>query len=189
LEVVKRSKSARATYSVYLWNRVTPPGKPATSEWSAEFNAGNLHRVETPRDRVVANCAQPGGFAISLPTGGIQQGPAVAGYACGINTDKPFLATAWKGIVHTKFGDADHVRVVDADNIRDYDVTKEGLIVGSVYAANQPGEAILLRAEAVAVLHDLPERDMFDRHSLGRSYVPERFRSEGRPPPDQSGKH
>jgi hypothetical protein len=50
--VVDRTKSTRATYAIYTWIRISRLGQPPHEEWSAEFNSGALHRVETPRDRV-----------------------------------------------------------------------------------------------------------------------------------------
>ena len=55
--IIARSKLTRATYAVYAWNKMQHPEQPAVEEWSAEFNSGSLHRVETPRDRVIADCA------------------------------------------------------------------------------------------------------------------------------------
>lgn len=55
-KTIALTRETRATYSVFFWNVITRPGSPAQAEWSAEFHKGALHRVETPRDRIVANC-------------------------------------------------------------------------------------------------------------------------------------
>jgi hypothetical protein len=60
LKVLEKTKSTRATYSVFFWNRVDPGNRPAFEEWSAEFHMGALHRVETPRDRLIADCSNRG---------------------------------------------------------------------------------------------------------------------------------
>ncbi len=54
--VVERTKTTSSTYTLYLWNRVTIPGEPVLEEGSAEFHKGDLHRFETPRDRIIADC-------------------------------------------------------------------------------------------------------------------------------------
>jgi hypothetical protein len=76
--IVSRTHTTRATYAVYYWNRITPARGEASEEWSAEFNRGNWHRVETPRDRMIADCAAMKGIDLSLETGQIVSGPAVA---------------------------------------------------------------------------------------------------------------
>ena len=81
--IIARSKLTRATYAVYFWNKMQHPDQPVVEEWSAEFNADSLHRVETPRDRVIADCAVQKGMHLSLPTGNIVTGPQVAAEACG----------------------------------------------------------------------------------------------------------
>ena len=83
-EIIARSKLTREMYAVYFWNRIERPGQQPEEEWSAEFNSGDLHRVETPRDRIVADCAASTGTYLSLSTGKVITGPQVAGVACGI---------------------------------------------------------------------------------------------------------
>jgi len=51
------TRNTTATYSVFAWNIITRSNKPTEQEWSAEFHQGALHRVETPRDRIIADCA------------------------------------------------------------------------------------------------------------------------------------
>lgn len=175
-EVVDRTKTTQATYAVYNWNEESRSGTPVL-EWGAEFHSGDKHRVETPRDRVIADCKAQTGAALSLTTGKTVEGPFVARAACGINTNKAFLAIAWQGQVKTPFGTADHVRLVDKDDIRTYDVTQAGVIVRSTYAQNSPEGRLGLSSEAVSVLSELPATDMFDKASLVRSYVPDRFKT------------
>jgi hypothetical protein len=176
LDVLERTKTTDATYSLYMWNRITLPGQDPVQEWSAEFHSGHLHRVETPRDRVVADCLSRTGFALSVLTGKISEGPSVANAACGINTNKRFLAAEWKGVVQTPFGKADRVRVVDQDNIREYDVSEEGILFRTTYTENEVGERLLLVVQAVNVVGILPNPDMFDAKSLSKSFVPEQYK-------------
>ena len=53
-EVIDLTRTTSTTYSVYTWNRLTLPGAAPFEEWAAEFHDGHFHRVETPRDRIVA---------------------------------------------------------------------------------------------------------------------------------------
>lgn len=174
--VVDRSKTTRTTYAMYSWNEATLKGQPV-QEWGAEFHSGDKHRVETPRDRVIADCRAQTGVALSLATGKTVEGPFVAKAACGVNTNKAFTAIEWQGLVQTPFGAADRIRLSDKDDIRTYDISPTGVILRSTYVQNSPEQPLGLSSEAVAVLSELPAPDMFDKASLARSYVPERFKT------------
>ena len=72
--IIARTKLTRTTYAAYFWNRIERAGQAPVEEWSAEFNAGPRHRVETPRDRVVADCAAQSGSAWSIARGDLVVG-------------------------------------------------------------------------------------------------------------------
>jgi hypothetical protein len=173
--IIARSKLTRATYAVYFWDRIPHPDQPV-EEWSAEFNSGSLHRVETSRDRVIADCAVHKGMHLSLSDGNIVSGPQVAAEACGINTNREFLAEESLGRIKTHFGGADRVRVTDSENIRTYDISDEGIILHTVYETNDARHLKVLDIEAVEVSRSLPSPDMFDEASLKASFVPEAFK-------------
>lgn len=176
MEVLMRTKRTKATYSLYLWNRMTDAGKSTREEWSAEFHSGDLHRVETPRDRLVANCRMGTGFAFSAVTGRSYEGAWIAATACGIDSNTPLDSLAWEGTVKTSFGPADRVRVVAGDLVRSYDVSPDGILLATVYSDRGSGEAVRLVNWATGVEKKLPEKDIFSRASLKRSVVPERFK-------------
>jgi hypothetical protein len=176
VNILARTKTTSATYSLYSWNRITPPGRPPNEEWSAEFNDGPLHRVETPRDRLIANCVERSGTAYSIPTDRTFSGPAVAGVACGINTNKPIIAIRYIGHFVDRAGQADRVEVTDAENIRTYDVTSDGILIRTIFALNTPERPVVLDVETEAVLRTLPRQDMFDAASLSQSVVPEAYK-------------
>lgn len=173
---VDRSKTTQATYAAYYWTELSHDGQP-TQEWAAEFHAGDKHRVETPRDRVIADCRAQTGSALSLVTGKTVEGPSVARVACGINTNKAFTAVEWKGVVRTPYGEADRVVLTDKDNIRTYDISPAGVIVRTTFTKNSPEAPVELSSEAVGVLSELPSLDIFDQASLARSYVPDHFKT------------
>ena len=179
-EVVDRTKTTQTTYTVYTWNELSRDGTQV-QEWAAEFHSGDKHRVETPRDRLIADCRAQTGSGLTPATGETLEGLAVARAACGINTNKAFLAIEWQGEVKTPFGMADRVRLVDKDDIRTYDVSPSGVIVRATYARNSPDAPVELMSEAVSILSELPSPDMFDKASLTKSYVPDRFRAAPEP--------
>jgi hypothetical protein len=180
--IIARSKLTRATYAVYYRNRMQHPDQPVVEEWSAEFNAGSLHRVETPRDRVIADCAAQKGMHLSLPTGNLVSGPQVAAEACGINTNREFLAEESLGRIKTHFSEADRVRVTDSENVRTYDISDEGIILRTIYETNDARHLRVLDVEAIEVSRGLPSSDMFDEASLKASFVPDAFKTAPKAP-------
>ena len=171
--VIERSKSTRVTYSIYNWNIVNSPDGAAREEWSAEFNMANQHRVETPRDRIVADCQAQVGSWFNLESGATETGAGQAMAACGINTNRPFLTKDWLGPVTTPFGPADRVRVSDHDLVGTYDVNSDGVILRTVFETNDTKRSRVLLDVAVSYSADVPDTKMFDKSSLEKSYVPE----------------
>jgi len=169
--IIARTKNTRATYAAYYWNWITAPGQLPVQEWSAEFNDGSRHRVETPGDRIIANCAERTGTAL-FADGRKVTGPNVAGAACGINTNLSFFSKAYLGQVKTRFGMADHVRVTDLTNTRTYLVSQDGIIITSTVAERTGNGRMLLRLETMALKRSLPRPDIFSEASLAASVVP-----------------
>lgn len=181
--ILARTKATQATYAAYFWNRITLPlpDQAPVEEWSAEFHQGDLHRVETPRDRVLADCRNGTGWALSLVTGALNHGPQVAAAACGINTNAIVAKLTLLGPVSTPFGPAEQVRVVDNEHIRDYAVSADGILLKTTYAQNDAAGRPVLTARAFRVDRTLPESAgpdgaMFDPASLTRSFVAEEMR-------------
>lgn len=181
LEVLHRTKTFEGTYSLYIWNRITLAGKEPVEEWSAEFHSGNLHRVETPRDRWIADCRAGTGIAFTIASGVVFEGPEVAAAACGINTNFKFIDMNWLGRVQTELGPAERIRVIDRNDIRQYDVSDDGVLLAATYAENRPGERVLITAKGFKRSSGLPNVDMFDRDSLNVSFVSEEYRTLPKP--------
>jgi hypothetical protein len=175
MRVLERTKTTSATYSMYLWNRVAKPGQPVLEEASVEFHKGDFHRVETPRDRIVANCREQTGFYLSVVSGEIIEGPKVAAVACGINTNFPFISVDLLPDVRTDFGTAQRVRVVDAENIRVYDVLQNGALVQTTYTENRPGGSLLIVTQAIRLDDVVPDEGMFTKASLATRFLPDKL--------------
>lgn len=173
--VITRTKTARATYAIYTWTVIRLKGADPVEEWSAEFNSGKLHRVETPRDRVVADCQRKTGAHRSLADGTTRFDGPIANTACGIAYDDAIRQVAWLGKHPSPWGEVDRVRLWGAGLIRTYDVTKAGVIVSSTFAPeDNPGKA-MLEMRTVALEKRLPGGKIFTRASLARSVVPVKF--------------
>lgn len=180
----ERTKRTRATYALYSWNWIEGAGFEGGPQWSAEFHRGTLHRVETPRFRVVADCAAGTGAMIDVDSGRIESNSAIAGAACGINSNFPIRNLEWLGRTETRFGTVDRLRVVDPEDERIYAVSRAGVLVASEVFPRGKGTGSCLQSEPLAVEKTLPARDMFSEASLSRSFAAARF---GAPPRAYSG--
>lgn len=179
--VIDRSKGTRETYALYDWETVSRPGQPVAQHWSAEFNEGALHRVETPEVRAVANCETGAGSSLLVALDRRDSAPDMARTACGISTKTALVDQKWLGEVDTPFGRADRIQLTDAQLIRTYDVTKQGVIVRSEFHLRGPGEPEVLSSRAVAVLPELPAGGLFDDASLEQSFVPDAYKAAPKP--------
>lgn len=174
--IIAGTKTTSATYARYAWNKITPPGRPPTETWAAEFNEGPLHRVETPAARLVANCVEQSGTAYSVTSEKTFSGAAVAGTACGIDSNRPVISVRYIGPVVDRLGRADRVEVTDPERIRTYDVTSDGIIIRTVIALNTPEKPVVLDEETEALMRTLPGQSIFDAASLRVSVVPDAFK-------------
>lgn len=173
-EVIDLTRTTTATYSVYTWNRLTLPDEAPFEEWAAEFHDGHLHRVETPRDRIVADCAAGTGTYLNLVTGEEVRGPEVAKAACGVQAHATILAAREETGGRGSFGAFRRIRLRDPRNIRTYDVAPNGAIVGATIAdANGKPQ---LASQAIA-MHDRVPPNIFSEESLEFSAVPDEFRT------------
>ena len=80
---VDRSRTPTANYSVFTWNEAITLDRGQVSEWSAEFHRGKLHRVETPLNRLIADCGKQTGTWLDVTTGKRVTSERVAKAACG----------------------------------------------------------------------------------------------------------
>jgi len=173
-EILARTRTTKATYALYTWYQL--PNLPQKEDWAAEFNLGNMHRVETPLHRIVADCVKGVGTHLSVATGESETGAGWAKAACGINANKPLLSADFIGSHMTKYGKVDRVRVVDKDDIRFYDVTSDGILQYAKTLNNAPGQSLTLDTLASTIVRKPLPPEMFTTDSLKRSYVPAEYR-------------
>lgn len=176
-EIFDLTHSTRETYAVFNWSRVKTPGQAHFEEWGAEMHSGSLHRVETPKARLVADCGSGEGAWLELATGRVTRGPAVAAAACGISRVDPILDVRWLARVETVHGPADRIEVEDAKLIRTYDVLPSGAILRTEVADKKSGTPRVLVSDPLGYMAELPEGDVFSEASLNRSVVPSRYKS------------
>jgi hypothetical protein len=148
-------------------------------DWAAEFNRGDLHRVENSINRIVADCVKMTGAAFDLATGNVDRGAWAAKAACGIQSLKAPLRTKWMGRVETPFGTADRVLITDDVSDRTYDVLENGVLVASTY--HRISDDLLVLNKASAVSNTLPAGDIFSEASLQESIVPDQYKVEPKP--------
>lgn len=175
---IERSRSTDATYSLYLWNRLTPPGRSAIEEWSAEFHQGSLHRVETPRDRIVANCKTLEGWHLDIRSGSVSKGESVARAACGIHANSAILRKTYEGRLDTDFGASEHLTIYDPGHVRTYLVADNGALLGATISDLRG--TLLLENWAVELV-DTVRPGIFSPESLNLSAVPDEFRRDPAP--------
>jgi hypothetical protein len=182
--VFERTKQARATYALYSWNWVKESGSEAGPRWGAEFHRGNLHRVETPNIRVIADCAAGTGTMLQVDSGETQSGSGIAGAACGINSNFQIRSLEWLGRKSTRFGPLDRLRILDPANERLYAVDRDGVLVAAEIFPRDGAGGACLQQEPLALEKTLPAEDIFSAESLRKSFAAPRFQS---PPKAYSG--
>ena len=173
LAIIERTRTTRADYSMFAWNHVTPSGGEPREEWSAEFNKGHFHRVETPRDRLVADCAAGTGTGVEAGTDKVFSGSFIADAACGVQANSTIVSATYDGQTEGPFGPVDLITVSDPKNVRTYQVAANGAIVGATIRSRDGH--LELEMITVALQHSAPE-DIYSEKSLAESAVPEKYR-------------
>lgn len=176
LGVLERTKTTGATYVVYTIDHVSIDGVAPFDSWGAEFHSGDLHRIDNMKHRIVANCRERTGHHLNLDTGEVRSGSSVAAAACGVNSNRKLLSAEWLGVVQTRFGPADRVRVSDEINIRTYEISANGALLNAKYETNDQNRKVQIWQETVAVADKLPAGDLFSPESLAESFVPEQYK-------------
>ena len=170
--VIARTHETHATYSLYNWV-VLPDQRSPHEEWNAEFHDGTSHRVETPRDRLIADCAAETGTHLNVETDQITRAPGIARAACGIDSNAEILSARVLEHGDGVFGPTTTLEITDARNVRTYVIAQNGAIVAQTIA-DRNGKQVLTQ-HAVAMIDRVAD-DIFSEQSLASSAVAEEFR-------------
>lgn len=178
--VIARTRNPAGDYSLLQWTDVRLDGGQDFSFWAAEFHRGSLHRVETPLDRIVADCAAMTGTHVSLVTGETKTGRAIAETACGVDAagaeNPEFLGRNESG-----YGPLDIVRFRKQGQDRTYWINSQGVIVRTEFAKVDDSRSWVLRNWAIRINASSPDAAMFAASSLERSYVPADYQVQREP--------
>ena len=172
-QLIKFTRQTKATYSAFSWNVITQPDGDLIEEWAAEFHSGSLHRVETPRERVIADCAAMTGTYLDLASGEIVSGERIAKIACGIADHLGIASAKMLPAANGRYGPVRRLAVEDGSTVRTYSIDARGLIVAEQIAL--PDGHVSLVMQVVAVKKTVSPR-IFTVASLQRSAVPARYK-------------
>ncbi|MDX8357145.1 hypothetical protein [Sphingopyxis terrae] len=171
--LIARTRETQAAYSIIASVTLYKPDGSIVGEWSAEFHDRNQHRVETPRDRIVADCAEMTGTYLDLATMKASQNAAIARAACGVQANSKILSAKVAGPRQNRFGRVDHLVVVDEENVRTYDIASDGAILGATITGRDGQKRLMMRATYYVAK---APSEIFLPSSLGRSAVPANLR-------------
>src|SRR5205823_2604608 len=138
-------------------------------EYAAEFNQGDLHRVETPRDRIVTNCRTGWSAHLNIATGVVTHDDAISGFACGIYTGDIVRSAEITGSRQSSFGLLQQLKLETYASTRTYEVAPNGAIITETIT-DQSGK-LRVTMKAVSLSDQLPAGDVFSEASLARSIV------------------
>ncbi len=188
-EVLLRTRQVSITYAVYQWNEVADNSEAGRSEWAAEFHSGNMHRVETPLVRVVADCSTFSGFMYDVAKKQTTADRNAGVYACGVNLGRRPRLLEYVKHVSSKYGLLDVIHVVDDQDDRFYGISTAGVIITTEYTSLK-NDGHCLQGVTVELTDKLPQSDLFSEASLAETAVAEKYRSTPKidPAPGQNGK-
>lgn len=181
-EVILRTHSSTATYTIYWRSYGTDGGAKTDYAWGATFRQGPLLRYESRDKRVVADCAARTAtrYYDSIGRNEYSSGPKIVKAHCGIDSELGIVSSRYLGQTESKFGLLDIVRVADRDGVHIYRVTSGGEIVG--VSSNYQGSKYTIIAEPMSFDRSLPAGDLFSRRSLTSSKVSRAIQSRGSRP-------
>lgn len=175
---ITKTRTTQATYALVSTNEIRLDDK-TIHEFAAEYNRGDLHRVETPRDRIVANCRTGWSAHLNVATGEVSRREGTSGVACGIATNV-FRSAEVLGSRQSQFGRVQQVKIVTNHDLRTYDVAENGAIVGQTIA--EPDGKLRLIMRAISVTEQLPIGDIFSEASLAKSVVSDELKEKASDP-------
>lgn len=170
-QLIVRTKTTQAAYALVSRNEIRRDDA-TIYEFAAEFNQGDLHRVETPRDRIVTNCRTGWNAHLNVATGAITHDDPASGMACGVYTGDGVVNAEITGTRRSQFGLLQQLKIHTAGGLtRIYGIAPNGAIVSEdiVDTAGKPR----LQMTAISLSDRLPSTDLFSESSLAKSAVPD----------------
>ena len=174
-QVVERTRTTTATYAVYLWGGSIDRAGKIEDHWSAEFHAGDWHRMEGPDSRVVANCRTRIGYVYDVKTGMTAAAPNAYRGACGIFDPGNVTSTERLSGFGDKQRSLDFVILSDPNFVRRYVIDNRGAILESLWSAADGTTRPCIWTKALADEDTLPSTNMFTDASLTQSFVPAKY--------------
>jgi hypothetical protein len=180
-QLIERTQTTQAPYALVSRNEIRRDDA-TIYEFGAEFNQGDLHRVETPRDRIVTNCRTGWNAHLNVATGAITHDDSVSGMACGVYTGDGIVNAEITGTRSSRFGLLQELKINTVGGLtRMYGIAANGAIV-SEEIVDPAGRPRLLMT-AMSLSNRLPSTDLFSEASLAKSAVPnEEIKQASEPP-------
>ena len=180
-ELIARTQTTRAPYALVSSNEIRRDDI-TIHEFSAEFNQGDLHRVETPRDRIVANCRTGWSAHLNIATGVITHNDAISGAACGVYTGDGVRSAEITEARNSPHGLLQKLKIETVGGLtRTYEVAPNGAILSE--SITDPAGKLRLVMTAISVSDQVPTGDLFSEPSLAKSVVPLELKEQASEPP------
>lgn len=179
-QLIERTQTTRAPYALVSTNEIRRDDA-TIHEFSAEFNRGDLHRVETPRDRIVTNCRTGWNAHLNVASGKITHDDSVSGMACGVYTSDGVVSAEITGTRSSQFGRLQQLKIKTVSGLtRIYGIAANGAIVAEEIV-DPAGEPRLIMT-AISLSNRVPSTDLFSEASLAESAVPDEMRKHASEP-------
>ena len=177
--LIRRTQTTDATYALVNANEIRRDDG-TIHEFGAEYNQGDLHRVETPRDRIVANCRTGWVAHLNIASGEISHEGELSRMACGIYIGDGLRSAKVTGSRESQFGPLQQLSIATFTGTRTYEVAPNGAIVFETIA-DQNGKVRLI-TKTIWISPHLPAGDLFSEDSLAKSVVAEQLKQKASDP-------
>lgn len=168
-QLIERTQTTQEPYALVSSNEIRRDDT-TLHEFAAEFNQGDLHRVETPRDRIVTNCRTGWNAHLNVATGAITHDDSVSGMACGVYTGDGVVNAEITGTTRSQFGLLQQLKIKTISGLtRIYGIAANGAIVSEEIV--DPAGKPRLVMTAISLSDHLPTTDIFSEASLAKSVV------------------
>jgi len=168
--VIARTRNPSVDYGVVQTVRITQAGETA-EQTSAEYERGDMHRVETANARAIANCETGDAVNYLLAENRTERSPGNDGGACGIGAPEPILSSRMLPPVTGPWGRADVIELTGQNFVRRYVVSEDGILVVGDWTPRRPDVGFAIKTLRVVVTRGAPDPAMFEEASLRRAFA------------------